>query len=238
MKAAKILFLGNSITYHPPAPALGWSGNWGMAATAQRNDYVHQLALKIETRTGGRLRIAPTITNPDGSIALGNANVVNIADIFERGYATYTASKLQAQIDGKPDIVVLQFGENIPMATFDPLAFKNSLQSLVTDLKQSGNPHIFVASYIFSPNAIIDDIKRQIVAEDPTHRVFVDMSGFSLEPSHVGFLDHPSDKGMMFIADTLFNAMVAEESSSNSSVVIQQRPWRWLRRLRCHMSLR
>lgn len=30
----KVLFLGNSITKHGPKADIDWSGNWGMAATA------------------------------------------------------------------------------------------------------------------------------------------------------------------------------------------------------------
>ena len=34
----KVLFLGNSITKHGPKADIDWSGNWGMAATAEAND--------------------------------------------------------------------------------------------------------------------------------------------------------------------------------------------------------
>lgn len=35
-----LIFL-NSIVWHNPAPALGWYGNWGMAATSIDKDFVH-----------------------------------------------------------------------------------------------------------------------------------------------------------------------------------------------------
>ena len=210
VKVEKILFLGNSITVHPPLVERGWHGNWGMAASALEKDYVHILAKQINEQTGGALRIAiadPAMKNPDGSTFLGDATVVNIAEILERKYTSYDSSRLRSQAAARPDVVVLQFGENVRMDSFDSVAFTNSLKKLVGDLKASSNPTIFVTSQIYGPNADLDRIKQQIVAEDPGHRVFVDLSAFRLEPSNNGFLDHPSDQGMKVIADTLFKAM-------------------------------
>ena len=159
MKANTILFLGNSITLHGPESDIGWAGNWGMAASVQSKDYVHTLAGAIDARTGGNLAIVPT--DPDGT-NLASANVVNIADIFERGYATYGNSQLQPQIDAKPDIVVLQFGENINMGSFDAVTFKSSLETLVTGLKSSNDPNIFMTGFILESNPTVDAIKQQV----------------------------------------------------------------------------
>ena len=42
-KGPRVLFVGNSITLHGPSPKIGWTNNWGMAATARDKDYVHLL---------------------------------------------------------------------------------------------------------------------------------------------------------------------------------------------------
>ncbi len=36
LPAARVLFLGNSITLHAPKRDIGWTANWGMAASAER----------------------------------------------------------------------------------------------------------------------------------------------------------------------------------------------------------
>lgn len=49
----KVLFIGNSITNHRPAPEIGWFGNYGMAASAKEKDYVHVAASLLDVPLGG-----------------------------------------------------------------------------------------------------------------------------------------------------------------------------------------
>jgi FMN phosphatase YigB (HAD superfamily) len=44
----RVLFIGNSITRHEPAPDIGWYGSWGMAASCEKNDYAHVIISKFE----------------------------------------------------------------------------------------------------------------------------------------------------------------------------------------------
>ena len=209
VSSGRILFLGNSITLHGPYVAWSRVGGCRMAASAPEKDYVHLLASAIATHTGAPLRIAPTPSdlprwyygNPP--LAVGDANVLNIADIFERNYATWENSRIQRQIDGKPDIVVLQFGEN--MVPGDKEKFKVALETLMTGLKKSSNPRIFVTSFILGSNPAIDKIKRQVCDEDPGRRVFVDLSAAHVDAS--GAAGHPGDAGMKTIADTIWKAV-------------------------------
>jgi lysophospholipase L1-like esterase len=211
IKAERILFLGNSITSCPP-------NNWGLSASKPAKGYAHLLASAIDAKTGGKLAMVSSNQPPvSGAQSMGDANILNIADLFERGYASYNTSKLQKQIDKKPDIVILQFGENIPMATYNANVFKKSLKQLIADLKQGGNPHIFISSYILGTNPGIDEIKQKICAEDPTHRVFVDLSSVCKDPSNMGDYAHPNDKGMALIANLIFVAIQTHATAEMGS---------------------
>jgi lysophospholipase L1-like esterase len=212
MKAEKILFLGNSITAVPQRNIATW---WGLSASTPAKDYAHLLAAAIDAKTGGSLVMVPTTaptTNPDGSVDQCDSNVINIADVFERGYASYDASKIAKQLAWKADIVILQFGENIPPATFNADVFLKSLKKLLADLKESSNPQIVMAGYILGSNAAVDEMKRKLCEEDPAHCVFVDLSSVGKDPANIGEYGHPNDKGMALIAETLFKAILAHSA--------------------------
>jgi hypothetical protein len=199
-KTHRILFLGNSITLHGPAPDIGWLGNWGMAASAKEKDYVHVLTHSIAQLTGSKPEVQ-------------TASLID----FEHNYATYNAdAKLKQQLAFKADIVVVAIGENV--RTFASEAAKTSFSDgflkLLKLLKNNGQPAIFVRG-CFWPDKTKDAIMQRCCAE--VGGVFVDISALGKDESnfaqserkfaHHGVAIHPGDKGMKAIADALFSAM-------------------------------
>ncbi len=199
-KPRRILFLGNSITLHGPAPDIGWTGNWGMAASAPEKDYVHRLADALARRWG----VPPQV------------QVANIAD-FERRYdACDLDALLKPHLDFAPDLVVVAIGENVPELGSDEAKgrFKAACTRLLTMLKRGDRPAIVVRS-CFWPNRAKDDILR--ASCEAAGGVFVDIGGLGGDESnyarserafaHAGVAAHPGDKGMQAIADALLAAV-------------------------------
>ena len=121
--------------------------------------------------TGGSLALAcpdplPDVWHYRDPLPNRSGNIQNIYDIFEQNYGTWDNARIQNQLAAQPDIVVLQFGENLASGTTAQLA--TALNDLLTGLKTSSNPHIFITSQIIGSNAAADAIKRQACAEDPS----------------------------------------------------------------------
>jgi lysophospholipase L1-like esterase len=214
MKAERILFLGNSLCLHGIWKEGGWPNYCGMAASVPEKDFVHLVVAGLDARTGDHLKLTPP--DPEKSPSIEGANVVNIADILERQYPTYTNDRLRWQLDYKPDIVVFQFGENMDRGAFNADAFRKAFKTLMDGLRDASNPHIFVTNVILGNGGAIDDIKREVCAEDPTHRHFVDLSDFPKDPKNFASSEtfytgvitgHPGDHGMSVIADALLKAI-------------------------------
>ena len=200
IKAQRILFLGNSITRHGPAAKIGWTGDWGMAATAQEKDFVHILANSIAELTGHKAEL----------------RIANVAD-FERNFGTFDLNtQLKDALEFKADLVIVALGENVPALASDEVKtqFKNSFTNLLTALKNNGQPALFVRG-CFWTDKTKDDLMQQACAT--SGGVFVDIGTLGKDESnfarserkieHAGVAAHPGDKGMKAIADAIVNAM-------------------------------
>ncbi len=196
----RILVLGNSVTLHPPAPNIGWTGNWGMAASAEEKDFVHLLIADIAKKAGGQPEFLAK----------------NTAD-FERKQTDFDLKKGLADARAfRPDIVIVAIGANAPNPeTPEAKArWKAAFEALLKEIQSWDKPRIFVRSeFWFSP------IKEGVMKEACLQAggVYVDMCRTDLVEKfaarserkfdHAGVAGHPGDNGMRVIADSLFDAM-------------------------------
>ncbi len=199
-RPTRVLFLGNSITLHGPSEAIGWSGNWGMAASSAEKDYAHLLLARIAKKSGK----AP------------ESQITNIAD-FERNSASFDIKqRLKRELAFAPDLIIVAIGENVPALANDDArkAFRAGFTRLINELKTTGKPRIVVRS-CFWADAAKDDIMRAVAQESGA--TWVDISALgkfetnfarSERPfKHEGVAGHPGDRGMRAIAEALWSAI-------------------------------
>ncbi len=206
LRVGKVLFLGNSITLHGPAPKIGWTGNWGMAASTQEKDYVHLLLDRIAKVAGGQPKVV----------------VRNIAD-FERKLTDFNLSEgLTAELAFEADLIIVAIGENVSPLTTDQAKakYKSAFTNLLAELKKQGRPNFLVRGSFWA-----DPAKDQIMkdAVEDVGGVFVDNSKLGGDESnyarserkieHSGVAAHPGDKGMQAIADALWSAVQKQADS-------------------------
>ena len=195
-KVSKVLFLGNSITKHGPSAKIGWTGNWGMAASAEEKDYAHLILAAFRKETGRE----------------SQAMIANIA-AFEREHATYDLDAgLKKELAFGADLVILAIGENVPnLATDEAKAtFAACLAKLLEKIRANGNPAIVVRS-CFWASAAKDQILKKACAD--IDGIFVDAGPLGKDErnyarserefEHKGVAAHPGDQGMQAIADAI-----------------------------------
>lgn len=203
LQVHKVLFLGNSITLHAPAPQIGWTGKWGMAASREEFDYVHRLLNSIRQHTA---------EEPESKVR-------NIAD-FERGLDQFAiAESLKPELDFGADLVVIAIGENVSaLATEEARTrYAKAFASLLSEIGKHGSPTILVRSCFWADSAK-DPIMQQ--ACQAAKVVWVDMSDLGSDEKnfarsertieHAGVAGHPGDRGMQAIADRLWKAITEQ----------------------------
>jgi hypothetical protein len=95
----KVLIYGNSIAVHGPKPDIGWTNDWGMAASSAENDFVHLVVRGLEEKLGKKAdwRIRKMY-------ALERNISTNVA----------TVAEIASDVAWGPDYVVIAIGENAP----------------------------------------------------------------------------------------------------------------------------
>ena len=93
----KVLVYGNSIALHGPLAKIGWTNNWGMAASAREKDFAHLLVADLEAKRGEK----------------ADLRIRNLASL-ERNFKVDLSdfAELAEDVAWAPDYVVIAIGEN------------------------------------------------------------------------------------------------------------------------------
>jgi hypothetical protein len=193
----KVLVYGNSIALHYPNAGIGWTNNWGMAASAREKDFAHLVVAGLEARLGKK----------------GDLRIRSLAAL-ERNFTTNiaTVAEIAADVAWAPDFVVIAIGENSPNIDHGNAdAYRKFLVDIARPFTSSlGNPKIVLRSP-FWHNAAKAKCTEQAAAE--VGAVYVDAGPLGSKAenkaiglfSHVGVANHPGDLGMRRIADLILS---------------------------------
>jgi len=191
----RVLVIGNSLTMHGPAPEIGWTGMWGMAASAAENDYVSQLIKLLSER--------------DKPVSW-RANRLSSNDL-EKTPEKFRLPVTALQLSRNAALVIIEAGDNVPPTSLE--AFAASYLEALKSLRPPSGILVCVSTWWSSP------LKDKIIRDNcrVAGGVYVDIARVSNTPenvagnerhiSHQGVAAHPGDKGMKVIADRIFNAI-------------------------------
>lgn len=192
----KVLFFGNSITRHEPNESIGWSGDWGMAASAKEKDYVHLVVAALDNVYG----------KVDYCIAQGAMwewEYVRTEEVLDEYYSAIK--------DFDADIVIIRIGENITAAKHLNVNCKPYFAKAVDFL--SGNAEKVVITDMFW-YSVYNDCLRE-VCEEKGH-IFCHLTDLEEDErtmaiglfEHKGVAGHPGDFGMQCIADRILDKIL------------------------------
>lgn len=209
----KVLMFGNSILNHPPAPDIGWTGNWGMAASSEDKDYAHRLMYYIDQKYGNG-----TAEYIRGYWMAGLEGIWREhQNDPEYDYTSDMAGHIKSVTDNNPDVITIQCGENASVTNKE--SYINSLGQLVAAFKKAApDAHIVICTPFGGGDAMIEGVKA--VASEygvPYASLHVLNTAENKAPqfSHGGVANHPGDTGMDNIAKLIYaevNAILSENS--------------------------
>ncbi len=193
----KIAFLGNSITRHGRAEALGWYGDWGMAASCRENDYVHRLVSRLE---GDGERVFYCVAN------FSDWERTRERSLFETRYAEVFRFRA--------DTAVIRLGENADLPKHFQ-EFSQCYAELAARLAESGARVILTD--LFWEYEPFDLFVKELATK--RGYTFVQLHDLGAREDmkaigkfvHAGVAAHPGDEGMAQIAARLYAAIKGQD---------------------------
>lgn len=190
----KILFIGNSITWHPVKEEIGWMHEWGMAASSEDKDYVHVLMEKVkEIKLDAQYKIAWAVA-------------------WEREY--WNAIHLVAfkeYLNFEPDIIIVKIGENVNAENNEKNPYGPHFNKLLKYLNPDGKAQMILCTGFWKRGAI-DDVVRLAAQElsyplvELNHLDIDDMKAYDTY-GDTAPAAHPGDRGMAAIADAIYTQL-------------------------------
>lgn len=194
-QGVRVMFLGNSITLHGVKADIGWHNAWGMAASAEENDYVHILMRYIRKKT----------SNPAFCICQGAKWEVHYKEEIDF-YDQFASAR-----DFNADVIVVRLIENCGSKDFDGDKFKKELIRFIKYLSPEKTPRlIFTTSFWKHPG---DVFIEELANENNSPLVKLGDLGDNNEMMAIGLFEHegvaihPGDKGMLAIADRIYKVL-------------------------------
>lgn len=193
-KPLKILFIGNSMTTHGPAPDIGWTGNWGMAASAEDKDYVHQLMKRVREQV------------PDADF-----RAVNVAS-FERDFANYNITQLAQYREYDADIIIMRACENVSPGAAEEYGFDSYILKLMDYLNPTDDAKFLFTTGFWRTPVVDQQIELAAASRDYP---LVKLGHLGDDDSNKayglfedqGVAEHPGDKGMLLMAEAIWASL-------------------------------
>ncbi len=205
----RVMFLGNSITWHAPKAEIGWHGDWGMAASSKENDYAHIMMRKISERY------------PDAYFCIVQGA------IWERTYKDCDyEGNFSAAKDFNPDIIISKLVDNIPNAEFEHEPFIENMGKLHKYLSGTRDDVSIIETSSFGTNEIKDKAIKAYTEKAGAKYIYIGDINKNPENlaiglfEHGGVAGHPGDKGMQVFADRLLNCIKENNMLKRASTVI------------------
>lgn len=180
-KIKKVVILGNSIVRAVPQPAIGWLGDWGMAASEKEKDFVHLLIRHIHSR--------------DSSVMV---KFKNIAD-FENAYGSFDLATIDSLRNA--DLIIMRIGENVRQDLPQPDVFLFAYDRLLHHLDGSGKAVKLITDGFWNHTRVNKTIRDYALQKGLP---LVSITDMSAQKQNVGFIGHPTDAGMRIIEERIW----------------------------------